>query len=153
MIGGVLTAIISFFLLLNINSTLTFLALIPLVVFGLVSSKAFSAIRPVFRERGAITAEVNGRLTETVGGIRVVKGFHAEDRDSYDAVTKAQLADVELVLRGSKALYGDGDVIDEVRERLDDDLDSPGAVAAVDRAGFYCTDLGADRDHGIAETI
>jgi subfamily B ATP-binding cassette protein MsbA len=50
-------------------------------VFGLISMKAFAYIRPIFRKRGAINAEVTGRLTETLGGIRVIKGFHAEPQE------------------------------------------------------------------------
>ncbi len=81
LLGGLLTASVSFFLLLRINAWLTLASLFPLLLFSLVSFKAFSRIRPIFRERGKITAEVSGRLTETLGGIRVIKGFHAEDRE------------------------------------------------------------------------
>src|SRR5665213_2459694 len=52
------------------------------VVFGLTLSKAFKTVRPIFRERGRINAEVTGRLTESLGGIRVIKGYHAEDREA-----------------------------------------------------------------------
>ena len=52
-----------------------------LLVFGLVLRKAFQTIRPIFRERAKINAEVTGRLTESLGGIRVVKGYHAEARE------------------------------------------------------------------------
>jgi len=82
LIGGLFTAIIAFTLLIRINATLTFVALGFLVVFGVVLQRAFKSIRPIFRERGKINAEVTGRLTETLGGIRVVKGFHAEDREA-----------------------------------------------------------------------
>ena len=51
------------------------------LAFALVLSKAFSTIRPIFRERGKINAEVTGRLTESLGGVRVVKGYHAEARE------------------------------------------------------------------------
>jgi subfamily B ATP-binding cassette protein MsbA len=81
-IGGLFTAVFAFGLLLKINSTLTFVALGFLVVFGLILRKAFTSIRPIFRERGKINAEVTGRLTESLGGIRVVKGFHAESREA-----------------------------------------------------------------------
>jgi subfamily B ATP-binding cassette protein MsbA len=60
---------------------MTLYAFIPLLVFGVISMKAFAYIRPVFRRRGEITADVTGRLTETLGGIRVVKGFHAEPQE------------------------------------------------------------------------
>jgi ABC-type multidrug transport system fused ATPase/permease subunit len=52
-----------------------------LVVFALFLNKAFAAIRPIFRARPKINAEVTGRLTESLGGVRVVKGYHAEDRE------------------------------------------------------------------------
>ena len=81
-IGGVFTAVIAFVLLLRISSTLTFLALGFLLVFGVILRKAFKSIRPIFRERGKINAEVTARLTESLGGVRVVKGFHAEDREA-----------------------------------------------------------------------
>src|SRR5262245_48783340 len=81
-IGGIFTAIIAFALLIKINATLTFLALGFLGIFGTILHKAFRSIRPIFRERGKINAEVTGRLTESLGGVRIVKGFHAEDREA-----------------------------------------------------------------------
>jgi subfamily B ATP-binding cassette protein MsbA len=81
-VGGVFTAIIAFALLMKINASLTFLAVGFLLVFGLILGKAFKSIRPIFRERGKINAEVTGRLTESLGGVRVVKGFHAEEREA-----------------------------------------------------------------------
>ena len=82
LIGGLFTAIIAFVLLIRVNATLTFIALGFLLVFGLILKRAFKSIRPIFRERGQINAEVTGRLTETLGGIRIVKGFHAEEREA-----------------------------------------------------------------------
>src|SRR5262245_43683386 len=81
-VGGVFTAIIAFGLLLKINAPLTFMAIGFLLAFGLILRKAFKHIRPIFRERGKINAEVSGRLTESLGGVRVVKGFHAEAREA-----------------------------------------------------------------------
>ncbi len=81
LVGGLLTAVVSLVLLLRISPWLTIASLFPLILFSLISFMAFSRIRPIFRERGKLTAEVTGRLTETLGGIRVVKGFHAEDRE------------------------------------------------------------------------
>ena len=81
LVGGLLTAAVSLVLLLRISPWLTAASLFPLILFSVISFKAFSRIRPIFRERGKMTAEVTGRLTETLGGIRVVKGFHAEDRE------------------------------------------------------------------------
>src|SRR5438046_3343382 len=77
-VGGLFTAVIAFGLLVRINTALTFLALGFLLVFGLILRQAFRSIRPIFRERGKINAEVTGRLTESLAGVRVVKGFHAE---------------------------------------------------------------------------
>lgn len=82
LIGGFFTAIIAFTLLLRLNVTLTIVALGFLATFGLVLRKAFKKIRPIFRERGKINAEVTGRLTESLGGVRVVKGFHGEEREA-----------------------------------------------------------------------
>jgi subfamily B ATP-binding cassette protein MsbA len=82
LIGGFFTAVIAFGLLLRLNTTLTFVALGFLCVFGLILRRAFKSIRPIFRERGRINAEVTGRLTESLGGVRVVKGFHGEAREA-----------------------------------------------------------------------
>src|SRR5690554_4152253 len=81
MVGGVLTSVICLVLLIMISPLLTLYVLVPVAVFGLISLKAFGKIRPIFRERGVINAEVTGRLTETLGGIRVIKGFNAEKQE------------------------------------------------------------------------
>lgn len=81
-LGGLMTALIALVVLFRISALMTGLALLFLLVFGGALSKAFTSIRPIFRERGKITAEVTGRLTETLGGVRVVKGYHAEDREA-----------------------------------------------------------------------
>jgi ABC-type multidrug transport system fused ATPase/permease subunit len=81
LVGGTLTAVVAMGFLLNIDPVMTALALVPLVLFGIVSTRAFRTLRPAFRERGAIRAEVKGRLTESLGGIRVIKGFHAVERE------------------------------------------------------------------------
>ncbi len=82
LVGGLLTAVVAFALLLKINATLTLFTLGFMAVFGVSLRKAFGIIRPIFRERGAIHAEVSGRLAESLGGVRVVKGFHAEAREA-----------------------------------------------------------------------
>ena len=81
LIGGTLTAFISLFLLIKISPMMTAYVLIPVAVFGLVALKAFGFLRPIFRERGKINAEVTGRLTETLNGVRVIKGFNAEQQE------------------------------------------------------------------------
>lgn len=82
MVGGILTAIASFFLLLQISPRMTLYVLLPIGIFGFISLKAFSKIRPIFRKRRVINSEVTGRLTETLNGIRVIKGFNAEMQES-----------------------------------------------------------------------
>ncbi|MBS9464007.1 ABC transporter ATP-binding protein [Flagellimonas sp. 389] len=78
LVGGTITAVVSLILLLRISPRMTLLTFIPLILFAIIALKAFKIIRPVFRERGKINAEVKGRLTETLSGIRVIKGFNAE---------------------------------------------------------------------------
>jgi subfamily B ATP-binding cassette protein MsbA len=77
-IGGLLTASIALVVLVRISPLMTALAFVVLVAFGIVLNKAFGTIRPIFRERGKINAEVTGRLSESLGAVRVVKGYHAE---------------------------------------------------------------------------
>src|SRR6185369_16814571 len=79
---GLMTAVISLVVLLTISPTMTLVTAAAVGSFAFVLSKAFVKIRPVFRERGKITAEVTGRLTESLGGVRVVKGYHAEEREA-----------------------------------------------------------------------
>lgn len=81
LIGGSLTSIISLVILLKINATMTLLVLVPVAIFAVIALKAFGYIRPIFRARGKINAEVTGRLTETLNGIRVIKGFNAEAQE------------------------------------------------------------------------
>ena len=81
-VGGILSAVIAFALLIRINTRMTLLTFCILVVFGLILQRAFKTIRPIFRERSKINAEVTGRLTESLGGVRVVKGYHAEESEA-----------------------------------------------------------------------
>jgi subfamily B ATP-binding cassette protein MsbA len=80
-VGGLLTAAIAFFVLMRISPTMTAIAFTALLLFGIALRYAFKTIRPIFRERSKINAEVTGRLTESLGGVRVVKGYHAEQRE------------------------------------------------------------------------
>jgi subfamily B ATP-binding cassette protein MsbA len=82
MVGGILTSVISLVLLIYISPKMTLYVLVPVVIFGVISLKAFGRIRPIFRERGKLNADVTGRLTETLGGIRVIKGFNAENQET-----------------------------------------------------------------------
>jgi ABC-type multidrug transport system fused ATPase/permease subunit len=80
-VGGLMTAVFALVYLIHASVLLTGVAASILLVFGFGISKAFSTIRPIFRARPKITAEVTGRLTESLGGVRVVKGYHAEERE------------------------------------------------------------------------
>lgn len=115
LLGGVLTSVVAFFLLLKINAAMTLFALLPLAVFGLISLKAFGYIRPIFRERGVIHADVTGRLTESLSGIRVIKGFNAERQEisvferGVDRIfqnVKKSLTTTSLVTSASTLLLG-----------------------------------------------
>ena len=81
LVGGTITAVVAFTFLSTINFTMTLLVLVPLGLFTVVSTRAFQKLRPAFRERGVLHAEVTGRLTEALGGIRVIKGFHALEKE------------------------------------------------------------------------
>lgn len=82
MIGGTLTAILSLIILININPWMTLYVLVPVSLFAFIALKAFAFIRPIFRKRGVINAEVTGRLTESLNGVRVIKGFNAEEQEN-----------------------------------------------------------------------
>ena len=95
-VGGLFTAVLVFFFLLysSVTVTLTVFAVVGSFVF--VLQYGFKVIRPIFRERGKINAEVTGRLTESLGGVRVVKGYHAEEREHkvFSAGVERLLANV-----------------------------------------------------------
>ena len=80
--GGTITAIISLVLLINISPKMTLFVLAPIALFAVIALKAFGYIRPIFRKRGVINAEVTGRLTESLAGVRVIKGFNAEAQEN-----------------------------------------------------------------------
>ena len=82
LVGGTLTAIASLIFLIKINAWMTLFVLFPVALFAVIALKAFGYIRPIFRNRGKINAEVTGRLTETLNGVRVIKGFNAEDQEN-----------------------------------------------------------------------
>jgi ABC-type multidrug transport system fused ATPase/permease subunit len=81
-VGGLMTAAIALGVLLWISPLMTGLTALFVIIFGVLMMQAFTKIRPIFRERGKITADVTGRLTESLGGVRVVKGYHAEAREA-----------------------------------------------------------------------
>jgi subfamily B ATP-binding cassette protein MsbA len=80
-VGGIMTAIIALVYLIHTSVVMTAVAFGVLLVFAIGINQAFKTIRPIFRARPKITAEVTGRLTESLGGVRVVKGYHAEERE------------------------------------------------------------------------
>ena len=81
-VGGMLTACLVFFILLRRSATVTLTVFAVVSVFIFILQFGFKRIRPIFRERGKINAEVTGRLTESLGGVRVIKGYHAEEREA-----------------------------------------------------------------------
>ena len=82
LVGGTFTAIISLIILINLNPWMTLFVFVPLSIFAIIALKAFKYIRPIFRTRGKINAQVKGRLTETLAGVRVIKAFNAEDQEN-----------------------------------------------------------------------
>ena len=115
--GGVLTSVISLILLLRIDALMTLYVLLPMIVFGFI---AIGYIRPIFRKRGELNAQVTGRLTESLGGIRVIKGFSAEEfevnvfkkgvNDLFQNV-KTTLTSTSLVTSSSALLLGIASII------------------------------------------
>ncbi len=115
LLGGALTSVLSFILLLKLNAIMTLYVLLPMLIFGVVAMKAFGYIRPIFRKRGEINARVTGRLTESLGGVRVIKGFNAEDfeigvfkkgiLELYNNVKKS-LTSTALITSSSALLMG-----------------------------------------------
>lgn len=82
LVGGTFTAVVSLIILIKLNPWMTLFVFVPLSLFGLIALKAFKYIRPIFRTRGKISAEVTGRLTETLAGVRVIKAFNAENQEN-----------------------------------------------------------------------
>jgi subfamily B ATP-binding cassette protein MsbA len=82
LVGGSFTAVISLIILIKINPWMTLFVFVPLSIFGYIALRAFKYIRPIFRVRGKINAEVTGRLTETLAGVRVIKAFNAEEQEN-----------------------------------------------------------------------
>ena len=82
LIGGTLTSVLALILLIRISPLMTLYVLVPVAIFAVIALKAFGYIRPIFKTRGVINAEVTGRLTETLNGIRIVKAFNAEAQET-----------------------------------------------------------------------
>ncbi len=79
--GSIFTAVMALFILFYLNWRLTSVTIVILATFGVGMGTAFSRLRPLFRERGQINAEVTGRLGESLGGVRIVKAYTAEKRE------------------------------------------------------------------------
>ena len=105
-VGGLVAAGIALVLLLRTSVPLTLIAVGSLGCFAFVLSRAFATIRPIFRERGKINAEVIGRLTESLGGVRVIKGYHAEEREerTFAAGVKRLLDNVMRTLTATSLM-------------------------------------------------
>ncbi len=104
--GGLLTGAVALVLMLRISPMMTTVTFATLVVFGALLFRAFSTLRPIYRERGKIEAEVTGRLSESLGGVRVVKGYHAEAREAavFSAGVERILANVLTTLTSTSVL-------------------------------------------------
>tara|TARA_A100000171_G_C2123917_1_gene142374 strand:+ start:69 stop:1820 length:1752 start_codon:yes stop_codon:yes gene_type:complete len=100
LIGGTITAVAVLVLLINMNAKLTAFVVVPVIIFGLIAMKAFAYLRPIFRKRGQLNAEVTGRLTETLSGVRVIKGFGAElqETESFEGGVKSLYENVKQTL-------------------------------------------------------
>jgi subfamily B ATP-binding cassette protein MsbA len=115
LVGGTITSIVALVLMIRISPTMTLYTLVPVGVFAFIAAKAFARIRPIFRTRGVINAELTGRLTETLNGVRVIKGFNAEEQEnrSFEAGVerlfnniKQSLTATALITSSSTLLLG-----------------------------------------------
>ena len=106
LVGGLLTALLSLGVLFYTSWQLTSITLVVLAGFGVMMAIAFKRLRPIFRERSVINAEVTGRLTETVGGVRIVKVYTAEDREEKVFATGAErlFQNVRSTITGTSAV-------------------------------------------------
>jgi ABC-type multidrug transport system fused ATPase/permease subunit len=105
-VGGLFTAAIVFVFLLHSNMRMTLTVSTVLLIFVFILQRAFKIIRPIFRERSRINAEVTGRLTESLGGVRVIKGYHGEEREAgvFTVGVHKLLANVMRSLTATSAL-------------------------------------------------
>jgi subfamily B ATP-binding cassette protein MsbA len=113
MVGGSVTAVIALGVLFYLNWQLTLISMVVLVIFAAGMIIAFGKLRPLFRERGKITAEISGRLTESFGGIRIVKAYIAEDREDgvFAAGVMRLFSNVRQTLTGISAVTSFGGVV------------------------------------------
>jgi len=113
LVGGLMTAIIAFTILLAINLKLTLASVGFLLVFAGSMAFAFKRLRPIFRKRGAINAEITGRLTEALGGVRLVKTYVAEDREEavFGAGVDRLFKNIASTITGTSAIAAISTVI------------------------------------------
>ena len=112
-VGGIMTAILALYFLLKASTTMTATAVFFLVIFAAGLSRAFKTIRPIYRARPKINAEVTGRLTESLGGVRVVKGYHAEEREEkvFESGVKRLLDNVLQTLTATSLMSASATVL------------------------------------------
>src|SRR5688500_12494510 len=113
LVGGSVTAVIALSVLFWIHWKLTILLLVVLAIFGAVMAYSFRRLRPVFRERGKIQGEITGRLTQTLGGIRVVKAYTAEkaEEDVFRTGVEKLFGNIRTAMTGVSAVTAFGTVI------------------------------------------
>ena len=113
MVGGSITAIIALGVLFYLNWQLTLISIVVLAVFAAGMVVAFGRLRPLFRDRGKITAEISGRLAESFGGIRIVKAYIAEEREDrvFETGVMSLFANVRKTLTGISAVTSFGGIV------------------------------------------
>jgi subfamily B ATP-binding cassette protein MsbA len=113
MVGGLVTAVIALGVLFYLNWQLTLISVVVLAVFAAGMIVAFGRLRPLFRDRGKITADISGRLAESFGGIRIVKAYIAEEREDrvFAAGAMHLFANVRKTLTGISAVTSFGGVV------------------------------------------
>src|SRR5688572_13537654 len=113
MVGGLVTAVIALGVLFYLNWQLTLISIVVLATFAAGMIVAFGKLRPLFRERGKITAQISGRLAESFGGIRIVKAYIAEDREDrvFETGAMSLFANVRKTLTGISAVTSFGGIV------------------------------------------
>ena len=113
MVGGLVTAVIALGVLFYLNWQLTLISIVVLAMFAAGMIVAFGKLRPLFRDRGKITAEISGRLAESFGGIRIVKAYTAEEREDrvFEAGAMSLFENVRKTLTGISAVTSFGGVV------------------------------------------
>ena len=106
LVGGLFSALLAMGVLLYLNWRLTLFTVVMLAAFGSMMAVAFKRLRPIFRERSVINAEVTGRLGESLGGVRIVKVYTAEEREDATFKTGAErlFNNVKRTITGTSAV-------------------------------------------------